>query len=391
MFKKIICLILLFSLVTGLAGCKARGKNIRDENNSIKEVSLCVDSPPLSASSAVLMTAEGNSVICEKNADCRMAMASTTKIMTALVAAEEGDLDKIVSVSGGAVGVEGSSVYLFEGERLTLTDLLYAMLLESANDAAAAIAIEVGGSIEGFCDMMNQRARELGLRDTNFKNPHGLYHEEHYTTAKELAIITSEALKNDTLREIFATRKHTVTSLDGNTRVLYNHNKMLSSYEGAIGVKTGFTKKSGRCLVSAAERDGLTLICVTLSAPDDWHDHTSLLDLGFASVKSKTIFKIGEFQYPLDLSGANEASVLLTNAEEISLILPASDFDRLRLVAEPYSRFEIAPIKKGDTAGRLSVYLGEEKLMSVPIVFAADAEPQNAKKGLLYRIKNIFF
>ena len=136
-----------------------------------------------------------------------MAMASTTKIMTALVAAESGKLQRVVSVNAAAVGVEGSSIYLYAGEKMTLCDLIAAMLLESANDAAAAIAIEVGGSIDGFCDMMNKKAKELGLKSTNFKNPHGLYDEEHYTTAYELALIAREALKNEVIRKTVATKK----------------------------------------------------------------------------------------------------------------------------------------------------------------------------------------
>ncbi len=273
--------------------------------------------PGTSAQSSVLLEANERKVLCAKNADAKMAMASTTKIMTALVAVEHCPVSKEITVAPDAVGVEGSSVYLFAGEVLTLSDLLYSLLLASANDAAAAIAIEIGGSIEGFCELMNAKARELGLTSTNFTNPHGLYDEEHYTTAHELAIITAEALSNDTLRNIFATKKITVTPPRGNARVLVNHNKMLSLYPGAIGVKTGFTKKSGRCLVSAAERDGLTLICVTLNAPDDWRDHTALLDWGFDSFNMTELCRAGQLSFSLPVAPSIRSAARSSTATPI--------------------------------------------------------------------------
>ena len=226
--------------------------------------------PDVSAKSAILIEASTGEVIWSENPDQRLPMASTTKIMTALVAIESGDVKRTVSISPLAVGVEGSSVYLYANEKMTLEDLIYAMLLESANDAAAAIAIEVGGSIEGFADMMNERASSLGLSNTHFENPHGLDGETHYTTARELAIIAREAYSNEILKGIFSTYKKTIplNETEG-VRLLINHNKLLKSYDGATGIKTGFTKKSGRCLVSAAERDGLEFIAVTLNAPND--------------------------------------------------------------------------------------------------------------------------
>jgi D-alanyl-D-alanine carboxypeptidase len=227
-------------------------------------------SPSVSARSAIVVEAETGRVIWAKNAHVSLPMASTTKIMTALVALENADPEKTVSIPPDAVGVEGSSVYLYEDERLRLEDLLYAMLLESANDAAAAIAIEVGGSIEGFSEMMNAKAEELGLERTSFANPHGLDDPEHYTTAAELARIAVAAMKNESFCNIVSTYKKTIplNETEG-VRLLINHNKMLSRYDGAVGIKTGYTKKSGRCLVSAAERDHVKLICVTLNAPDD--------------------------------------------------------------------------------------------------------------------------
>jgi D-alanyl-D-alanine carboxypeptidase len=166
-------------------------------------------------------------------------------------------------------------------------DLLFGLMLRSANDAAAAIAYEISGSIEAFADKMNEKAESLGLTDTHFTNPHGLDDKEHYTTARELAIITGEALKNDTFLQIVSTKKQIITNSDGESRLLINHNKLLNMYENTIGVKTGFTKKSGRCLVGAAERDGVRLITVTINAPDDWKDHTALFDYGFSKLKTE--------------------------------------------------------------------------------------------------------
>ena len=243
--------------------------------------------PSVSAESAVLIEAQSGNVIYSKNTDQRLPMASTTKIITALTALSQAHPDTVITANADAVGVEGSSIYLVEGEALTLEQLLYALLLESANDAAVAIAIGVSGSVEAFAEQMNLLADVLGLQDTHFVNPHGLDHEDHYTTASELAKLTRYALQNELIREIVGTRKTTIPHPgEVGTRLLVNHNKLLRLYEDCIGVKTGFTKRSGRCLVSAAERDGVTLIAVTLNAPNDWNDHTAMLDYGFAKYES---------------------------------------------------------------------------------------------------------
>ena len=347
--------------------------------------------PSLSANSAVLIDASSRAVLCEKNARERMGMASTTKIMTALVAAERGELGKTVSVSPLAVGVEGSSVYLYAGEKFTLKDLVCAMLLESANDAAAAIAIEVGGSIEGFCEMMNEKAEELGLCDTHFTNPHGLSDDEHYTTAYDLAVITAEALENDTVREIVATQKMTVTPVEGNVRVLYNHNKMLSRYEGAIGVKTGFTKKTGRCLVSAAEKDGLRLIAVTLNASDDWNDHEKLLDLGFENFCRAELVKKGDVCYMQSVIGGVDERVLLVACETVCATLPKGvDAQKLVQVVETYNRYEFAPTQEGRTAGKVTYYLDGQLVGSSYVAVAHKVDAAKGKKGFFEHIKDIF-
>ncbi len=238
-----------------------------------------------SARSAALYDTKNNQFIFTKNENARLSMASTTKIMTAMVVIDNADLDKTVVVDDRAVGIEGSSIYLRSGEEITVKALLYALMLRSANDAAEALAYDICGSIEAFAELMNEKANDLGLADTNFKNPHGLDAENHYTTAHDLAIISAEALKNPTFKDIASTRKIEIES-SIESRILVNHNKLLSLYDGCIGIKTGYTKKSGRSLVSAAQKGESILVCVTIDAPDDWNDHKKLLDYGFSRINA---------------------------------------------------------------------------------------------------------
>lgn len=342
----------------------------------------------VSASSAVLIEAESGRVLYEKDADKRRPMASTTKIMTALVALENGGLDMAVKIQKEAVGIEGSSVYLAEGEVLTLRELLYALMLRSANDAAAAIAIAVGGSVSDFAEMMNEKAEEMGLENTHFDNPHGLDSEEHYTTARELALITAEALKNDVFREIVSTYKKTLPL--GNVpdrRLVVNHNRLLRTYDGCIGVKTGFTKKDGRCLVSAAERDGVTLIAVTLNAPNDWSDHKKMLDGGFSAVKRVKISSDGIEGY-LPAVGATESMIKYAAVGETSAVLP-NDAGELRVVIE-LPRFVFAPVKSGDIIGRAVFMNGENEVASLPIEALTDAPKRKVKKTFWQWILGLF-
>ena len=341
--------------------------------------------PQISAKSAILIESGSGTVIGAKNADEKMPMASTTKIMTALVAIERGDINKTVSVSPAAVGVEGSSVYLYEGERLSLHDLIYAMMLESANDAATAIAIEVGGSVEGFADLMNDKARDLGLTKTHFTNPHGLDDPEHYTTARELGIIALAAMKNETFKSVVSTYKKTIplNETEG-VRLLINHNKMLKGYSGAIGIKTGYTKKSGRCLVSAAERDGVSLISVTLNAPDDWQDHSKMLDLGFSLFESKLLCLDGEFTYTLPIVGGDKDYITVKNKGELKLTLPR-DMSKIAYRVE-LANFEYAPIDPGEEVGRLIFYADGIEIASVPLVASFGSERTVYKKSFLQRL-----
>ena len=346
MRRVFICIILSIALIAASIPCYAARQS---------ELSL-------SARGAILIDMHEGCVLYEKNSRERMPMASTTKIVTALVASELLSPDAVIKIPHEAVGIEGSSVYLCEGELLTVRELLYALLLESANDAAVALAIASTGSVGRFADKCNEKALSLGLCDTNFTNPHGLYDENHYTTAYDLAMLSAEALKSELLGEIFKSKTakipYGVTNeqLNGEgTRTLKNHNKMLSLYEGSIGMKTGFTKKSGRCLVSAAERDGLTLIAVTLNAPDDWRDHTAMLDYGFERYEYKTIYGAMEFSYDFPISNAECEFVSAKNLTDIKILLP-KESQNVSTTVEAHFRFAIAPVGSGQIMGKLCVY-----------------------------------
>ena len=245
---KKLCLLLIFFMVLLQTDCKA-----------------------LSAGSYALIEAESGRLLCGSNENKKLPMASTTKIMTAVLAIENSNPDDIVTVSNNAANTEGSSIYLKPGEKISMRELLYGLMLESGNDAAVAIAEHISGTAQEFSAAMTDKARAIGALNTVFKNPNGLNEEGHYTTAKDLALITREALKNPLFAEIVATK-----SIRLSRSTYTNHNKLLSMYGGITGVKTGFTKKCGRCLVSSCSRNGFSLIAVTLNDPDDWNDHIYL-------------------------------------------------------------------------------------------------------------------
>ena len=318
----------------------------------------------ISAQSAVLINPQNNEIIFEHNANQQLGMASTTKIMTAIVAIENGDLDRKYIIPSDAVGVEGSSLYLKEGEEMTLRELLIGLMLRSANDAAEAIAIIVGGSVEGFADMMNNKADALGLKDTHFTNPHGLADSEHYTTAKELAFISAYALKNATFKSICSLSSATLPGIEYSRQVT-NHNKLLYTYDGAYGVKTGFTKATGRCLVSAAKRNEIDLIAVTLNAPDDWKDHRTMLDYGFSLFEKVELAKTGEFLCAVPIIGGDKNTLPIYFSENVSVCLKKSRGSIVQKIELNRPRF--APIYEGDILGTVSYFIDEKLIYSLPI------------------------
>jgi len=342
----------------------------------------------VSADSAILIDGNSGKVLYSKNAHQIRPMASTTKIMTAVVAIESGDLDRTVKIPDAAVGIEGSSIYLCKGEELTLRQLLYALLLASANDAAVAIAIEIGGSIEGFADLMNKKAAQLGLSNTHFDNPHGLDSDTHYTTAADLAALAAYAMSIPDLREIVSQyKKELPMTGKENGRLVVNHNKLLRSYDGAIGVKTGFTKKSGRCLISAAERDGALLIAVTLSAPDDWNDHTNMLDYGFENYVS-TPLNDGGIIFGIPVVSGTSGTVSCGSDIHPSVLL-SKDHGSIVCRIE-CDRFLYAPVEKNETVGKVTYFCDGVKLAETELKAFEDVPLAPQKYTLWDRIKNLF-
>ena len=342
--------------------------------------------PQTSAASYALLDPVSGDLLAARDADTRRPMASTTKIMTALIVLERCDLEAVVTVDPRAVGTEGSSIYLFAGEQIKVRTLLYALMLSSANDAAAALAIHTVGSIEDFAALMNEKAVALGLKDTHFCNPHGLQDEQHYTTARELAILTAAAMKNDTFAEIVATTRYSAPQIGTDAcRLFLNHNRLLRTFDGAIGVKTGFTKASGRCLVSAARREGLTLIAVTLNDPNDWRDHTALHEWGFSQYVA---FAPDPAPLTLPVVGGTSGEVLLTPSGRLRLTLPAAHGEISCTVEAP--RFLFGGFGKDELKGRLVYRMGDTVLGEIPLATADAVSAVKADQNLWDRIKKLF-
>ncbi len=345
---------------------------------SITLGAFTINTHAISARSAVLIDADSGRVLYSHNAEEKRGMASTTKIMTAITALENADINSVATVSKNAYGVEGSSMYLVLGEELTLENLLYGLMLVSGNDAATAIAEHVSGSVEKFSALMNKKATEIGVYNSNFTNPHGLSDDEHYTTALDLAKITAYALKNPKFSEFVSTKTKSIPWKDHDyNRRLVNHNKFLSMYEGCIGVKTGFTKTTGRCLVTAVEKNGMRLVCVTLNAPDDWNDHRTLYDNAFSNyspfkIKSQdeiittTKIKGGVLEY-VDLACQKDEYVPLKAGEEALIETSYEVFENLE-----------APVKKGDVLGTLFVKINGEACGEFPLCASIDVEQKRA-------------
>ena len=344
----------------------------------------------VSAKAAVLINGENGEVIFSKNCDKRLPMASTTKIMTALLLCEYGNLEKEITVTPEMVRVEGSSMGLLAGDKVTLHDLLYGLMLASGNDAANVIAFTVGGSVKEFVDMMNAKARELELTSTHFETPSGLDGDSHYTTAYELALLTKYAMQNEEFSKAVASKSATLNY--GNPpykRTLTNHNKLLKMYDGVVGVKTGFTKKSGRCLVSAAKRDGKFLIAVTLNAPNDWQDHKTMLHYGFSAIKQTNFTPfVNGYNIPV-INGEKDA--LSIKIEPLTI----NSLDTENLSCKIYlPKFLYAPIKKGEEVGKAVYIKGDKILTEKPILSKKDIASldyaENAWESVLKIFKTIF-
>lgn len=325
----------------------------------------------VSAKSAIVIDMASNRVLFEKDAYTKRGPASTTKILTALLAIENVELNDMVTVSPHAAATEGSSIWLSPLEKISAHDLLYGLMLSSGNDAATALAEHVSGSEEAFVIKMNQRAIKIGAYNTNFTNPHGLPDENHYTTAYDLALISSAAMKNENFAEVVATKNKTI-SWEGAEwdRSLSNHNKLLKMYEYATGIKTGYTKKDGRCLVSAAEKNGLGLVAVTLSAPDDWNDHIAMLDYCFEQYEPYTVCKEGENAGVFAAKGFEADDIRLVYNNDYITALKNDESERLSI--KKSFNFDY-PVTRGQKVGQCDIYYLDEHVGSVDLIADNDS------------------
>jgi len=341
--------------------------------------------PSISAKSGIVIECMTGKILYSKNHTEVLPMASTTKIMTALVAVEFGNLDREMTVSEKAAAVDGSQMGLLADQKISFRDLLYMLLLKSANDAAEVIAENLCGSTEKFVEMMNEKAQALGCTNTHFANVHGLPHNDHYTTAEDLAKIAATAYGNDTVREIVSSK---TKKLDYLSLVLENSNKLLDSYPYAKGMKTGFTKVAGRCLVSAAEKDGITIIAVTLNAPDDWNDHEKMLDYGFSRVSLWEAVAAGTYSAEIPTLNGNTKAKLINTQPIYGLAVDGKALTAQ--LAENLPKMLFAPIEAGKTCGSLDLTINGAVFSSSPLAAAETVSEKYCEMTFAERFWNIF-
>ena len=327
---------------------------------------LPVKAGAISAECAILIDAQTGRVLYEKQAEEKSLIASTTKIMTALVICEQTNVLDRVKIPKEAVSIEGSSMYLKEGEVLTVQELLYGLMLQSGNDAAVALAIYCGGTVEGFTELMNDKAHRLGMTQSHFANPNGLDSPGNYSTARDMAILTAYAMQNPIFAQTVSTKTITIGE-----RCLRNHNKLLWQLEGANGVKTGYTKAAGRILISSVTRMGRQLIAVTFNAPDDWQDHKTLIEDGFSRFTVQQLVRQGQTLGQLELAGGQETSVDLIAAEDFSYSLAQGERVTISL---PEAGFAYAPVAEGQEAGFAHILVDGTAVAKVPLVYGATIE-----------------
>ena len=332
--------------------------------------------PEISAQSAVVFDTDSERVLYEKNGDKRMRIASTTKILTAIVILENCNLDDIVAITTQHYA-EGSSMYLKEGEEVSVQDLLYGLLLMSGNDAALALAYHCSGGPDQFADLMNAKAVEIGMNDSSFRNPNGLDIEGHYSTAKDMAQLASYCMKNNDFRRIVGTKSGSFAR-----RNMTNNNKLLHRLKGCTGLKTGYTKAAGRCLISSVKRNGHETVVVTLNAPNDWNDHTILHNRAFDAYERIEIGLAGMTCTGIPTQNGQYPRVLLSYTEDCITWAAEGEKVSTKIYAD---RFVYAPVRAGDHAGEIAVLIDDIEILRVPLVFSSDIEAINAETGLFDR------
>lgn len=334
--------------------------------------------PGTSAASAILVDAGSGRVLYEHNAHERRLIASITKLMTALVAVESTpDLSQTVEIKREYTLTEGSSMYLKVGEQVSLEGLLYGLLMASGNDAALAVAGFCAGDVETFVDWMNQRAADLGMADSHFANPSGLNDENHYSTAADMAKLARVVMDNEVLAEIVGTKSISIAG-----RSFVNHNKLLWRYEGCIGMKTGYTDKAGRTLVSCAQRGDQRLIAVTLNDPDDWKDHAALFDYGFETYPNHLLARAGKEFRRVPVRGSLKRFVAVETLTDLRYPLTSRERVRARVLLPEEAQ---APVEAGEIAGRLVFYLDEEPIGETYLVYRQGASDDRATEDSLFK------
>lgn len=350
---------------------------------------VLADEISVSAKAAILICADSSQVVFSKNETQRLSMASTTKIMTSLLTIEESQAsNREVTITDKMVRVEGSSMGLRAGDIVTLDALAKGMLMCSGNDAANSAAIAIAGDEQNFAKLMNQRALQIGMNNTNFVTPSGLDDENHYTTAYDMAILGAYAMENPTFKDIASQKSMSVDFINPPKRVSYsNHNRLITLYKGCIGIKTGFTKKSGRCLVSCAERDGVRLVAVTLNAPDDWNDHINMFDYGFAHVQKVTLDDTNlNLQEPIVSSDID--TIPINTAKPLNLTVLSTDASKItKKIKVP--EFLYAPVDCGQIVGSISYELNGKVLASADLIASAEA-PIQQEQGFWSWLRNLF-
>lgn len=349
--------------------------------------------PQTQGKAVLLMDASSGRVLYEVNAHEHLSPASVTKIMTALLTVEDGQFDKIVKISQKAADTPESSIWLEAGERLTREQLLYACMLNSANDAAMALAESVGGNEKNFVKMMNRRAQQLGMQDTHYRNPHGLETEGHYTSAYDLALVSREALNYKTFRQVVATKTKNIpwTGKDYN-RLLINQNRLLYRYDDAIGVKTGYTKQAGNCVVGAARRGSLVLIAVSLNSPSVYQDLEQMLDYGFDNYQKVTVKKADQLSMKVPVINGKVTEIKVK--PEADLTVAVTDKEKARLTYKVYAPKQVkAPVKMGQVLGNCKVYVNGREAGRVDLLASSSAARQlpfaNRFKSGFFRVVKI--
>lgn len=354
-----------------LASSLASGQSLRPLIVPVPKAAL---QPRITAAAGILVDAETGTVLWRRNADQRRPVASLTKVMTALLLLENTDLDDVITAPAGIASVQESSLHLADGERLSARDLLYAIMLRSANDACVAIAHHIAGSVPAFAEMMNARAKQLGCRNTHFTNPNGLPDPNHYSSAADMARITLAAMRHAEFRAAVRTRRYTLTRTGNpNDTLVVNRSQLLGKFEGADGVKTGYTRAAGRCFIGSATRNGRRVICVVLNSRDLWADTKALLEYGFAGFTRAALVKAGQHLATLPVEAGMKDRVPAVAGKDVICVVPrgAAVAPKLRIV----SGARCAPVAAGQRIGSAEITVRGRRAAVAPLV-AAETVPE---------------